>query len=298
MEAYHGRIQTASQPISVVRIGDDGYPPLLREIHDPPETLYVRGDASLLRHPLPISVVGTRRMTPYGAAAVRAIVGPAARSGACIVSGLALGIDAAAHAAALENGGRTIAVLAGGVDAPSVGPRTNAALAERIAVSGGALVSERSPGSHSSKMSFPRRNRIIAGIARGTAVIEAAARSGSLITAYLALEAGRDVFAVPGPITSAASEGSNGLLRRGAIVAASADDVLSYYGTGVPRPAGADRRPGGPERKVLDALEDGPLALDAIIATTGLGPRETLASLTLLALDGLVADRGGIFMKN
>ena len=264
MGAYRDPNRTASNEIATVRIGDDGYPPLLREIHDPPSVLYVRGDPAALLHPLPIAVVGTRKMTAYGAAAVRIVVGPVARAGACVVSGLALGIDAAAHAVALEACGTTVAVLAGGVDRDSVGPRTNAPLAERIIASGGALVSERPPGSSPSKMAFPRRNRIIAGITRGTLVIEAAAKSGSLITAYLALDAGRDVFAVPGPITSAASAGTNGLIRRGAAPATSADDILTAYGL-TPHCAAAVAEPSDERaREVLRTLATGPMTLDEI----------------------------------
>lgn len=298
MDAIRDGKRPETGDIAVIRIGDDRYPPLLREIADPPPALYVRGDVRALTHALPIAVVGTRKMTAYGSAAVRIVAGPAAAAGAAIVSGLALGVDAAAHAATLDAGGVTIAVLAGGVDPASVGPRTNAGLAERIAASGGALVSEHPPGATPSKAAFPRRNRIIAGIARGTLVIEAAAKSGSLITAYLALESGRDVFAVPGPITSAASAGTNGLIRRGAAPATCADDVFAAYGLRVeaaPRRAGPrDAR----ERAVLRALDRGPQTVDAIVHATGLDARDAMAALASLSVAGAIADDGGVFTKN
>ncbi len=298
MDAIRGRKHADNGDIAVIRIGDEGYPPLLREIADPPLALYVRGNAAALTHLLPIAVVGTRKMTSYGSAAVRIVAGPVAGAGAAIVSGLALGVDAAAHAAALDAGGVTVAVLAGGVDAASVGPRTNAGLAERIVASGGALVSERPPGATPSKMAFPRRNRIIAGISRGTVVIEAAARSGSLITAYLALESGRDVFAVPGPITSPASAGTNGLIRRGAVPATCADDVLSAYGIAADAPARQPAPRDERERAVLRALDRGPQTADSAALGAGLDIRETLAALASLVVAGRVADDGGFYMKN
>ncbi|HTK04239.1 MAG TPA: DNA-processing protein DprA [Candidatus Eisenbacteria bacterium] len=282
--------------IIAIRLDDERYPPLLRETHDAPQVLFVRGNAAVLGHPLPLAVVGTRKISPYGAAAVRLIAGPAARAGAAIVSGLALGIDAAAHAAALEAGGATVAVLAGGVDPPSVGPRTNAALAERIVARGGALISERPPGSPPTKIAFPRRNRIIAGMSRGTLVIEAAAKSGSLITAYLALDAGRDVYAVPGPITSPGSAGTNGLIRRGAVPVTCADDLLVPYGLSCA--VSAKARVSGAERAVLDALAGGPRTVDAVVAATSLGIRATLAALTALSVAGLVTDDAGTYSKN
>ena len=217
-------------------------------------------------------------------------------SASAIVSGLALGIDAAGHAAPLDAGGVTIAVLAGGIDPPSVGPRTNAELAERIVARGGALISERPPGSAPCKGAFPRRNRIIAGMSRGTLVIEAAAKSGSLITAYLALEEGRDVYAVPGPITSPGSAGTNALIRRGAVPVTCADDLLVTYGLSTADPA--KKNVSGTERAVLDSLAAGPRSVDAIVAATRLEVRAVLAALTSLTLAGLVANDGGTYSKN
>lgn len=297
MEARSARNQPQRGEITVVLIGDDRYPPLLRAIHDPPEALYVRGDADALRRPS-LAVVGTRKITPYGATAVRMLVPVAARAGATIVSGLALGTDAAAHAACLDHGGTTVAVLAGGVDAPSVGPRTNAALAERIAMTGGALVSEHPPGTHPMTFGFPRRNRIIAGLCGATLVIEAAAKSGALITAYQALDGGRDVLAVPGPITSPASAGTNGLLRRGATPITAPSDLLEALGIEPSLHAVAREMPNGDPGTVLAALEDGPCGTDALAEKSGLAVPQLLVALTALAIDGRVTECAGAWMKN
>lgn len=297
MEARNARNHPQRGEIEVVRIGDDRYPPLLRTIHEPPETLYVRGSADALRR-TSLAVVGTRKITPYGATAVRMLVPAAARAGAVIVSGLALGIDAAAHATCLEHDGHTVAVLAGGVDAPSVGPRTNAALAERIVATGGALVSEHPPGTHPMTFGFPRRNRIIAGLCRATLVVEAAAKSGALITAYQALDEGRDVLAVPGPITSPAAAGANGLLRRGATPITSSADLLEALGI-EPLPRNPTQgAPGGDPGAVLAALGDGPCGTDALAEKSGLSVPRLLVALTSLAIDGRVTERAGSWMKN
>lgn len=298
MEARNARNQAQRGEIEVVRIGDDRYPPLLRTIHDPPAQLYVRGTVEALRQTTSLAVVGARKMTPYGGTAVRMLVPAAARAGAVIVSGLALGVDAAAHAACLDCGGTTVAVLAGGVDAPSVGPRTNAALAERIVATGGALVSEHPPGTHPMTFGFPRRNRIVAGLCTATMVVEAAAKSGALITAYQALDDGRDVLAVPGPITSPASAGANGLLRRGAMpITAPADLLETLDLEPLPRNPGRAAIDGDPGA-VLAALEDGPCDTDALAEKSQLPVPRLLVALTSLAIDGRVTERAGTWMKN
>lgn len=297
MEARSTRSQPQRGEITVVRIDDDRYPPLLRAIHDPPAALYVRGDAGALRRPS-LAVVGTRKITPYGATVVRMLVPAAARAGTTIVSGLALGIDAAAHAACLDHGGATVAVLAGGVDAPSVGPRMNASLAERIVAAGGALVSEHPPGTHAMTFGFPRRNRIIAGLCGATLIIEAAAKSGALITAYQALDGGRDVLAVPGPITSPAAAGTNGLLRRGATPITSTADLLEALGIETVPHATVRETSDGDSGTVLAALDEGPCGTDALAEKSGLPVPRLLVALTSLAIDGRVAERSGAWMKN
>jgi DNA processing protein len=209
--------------VKAVTILDPSYPPRLKTIHDPPAVLFLRGEFPDSARPH-LAVVGSRKATPYGAFATRTLVEPLAAAGAVIVSGLAYGIDALAHAACLEAGGTTLAVLAGGLD--HIYPSQNRALAERILKTGGALLSEFPLGVSSLKQHFPFRNRIIAGLSDGTLVVEAAERSGSLITAQSALEAGRDVYAVPGPIDSPVSAGPNNLLKMGATPATHASDIL------------------------------------------------------------------------
>jgi DNA processing protein len=297
MDALRPKAPRPHGEITVIRHGDDRYPPLLRQIPDPPAALYIRGRAEALTHPCPIAVVGTRKMTAYGATAIRLIVGPSAAGGIAVVSGLALGVDAAAHVAALDAGGVTVAVLAGGTDAASVGPRTNAALAERIVASGGALVSEHPPGTTPAKFSFPKRNRIIAGLSLGTMVIEAATKSGSLITAYAALDDGRDVFAVPGPITSAASAGTNGLLRRGAVPITEAAHLLEFYGL-EKIPVRAGKIVGTRQRTILDCLADAPKSADELAHETHAPMNEIIATTTMLALEGFITEDHGLFIKN
>lgn len=297
MEAGNARVTDYGDAIEVVRIDDDRYPPLLRAIHDPPERLYVRGDVRALSRPS-LAVVGTRKMTPYGSTVVRMLVPPAARAGAVIVSGLALGVDAAAHAACLAADGVTVGVLAGGVDAPSVGPRTNAALGERLVASGGALVSEHPPGTRPATFSFPRRNRIIAGLCGATLVIEAAAKSGALITAYAALDGGREVLAVPGPIISPASAGPNGLIRRGAVPVSSAADLLEALGVDPPPVPERGAVQDDDAAKTLSALDEGPCGIDALAEKTGLPLPKLLVALTGLALDGRASETSGTWMKN
>src|SRR5579883_2252988 len=202
---------------------DAGYPALLKESFDRPPLLYVRGTIDKADD-LALAVVGTRRMSAYGRQATEQIVGDLVRSGITIISGLARGVDATAHTAALRAGGRTLAVLPCGVDI--VYPAAHERLARQI-IDAGALVSEHPPGTRPQKDSFPRRNRIIAGLALGVVVTEAPAGSGALLTAKLAADDNRDVFAVPGSIFSPMSAGTNALIQEGAKLTASAADVLA-----------------------------------------------------------------------
>lgn len=207
---------------------DPLYPTVLHEAKVPPKPLYVRGN-------LPqdwqrsLSVVGARKMTHYGRAATSALVPDLTSAGVIIVSGLALGIDGHAHELALRTG-ITVAVLGSGVDDASIAPQTHVHLAQRILENGGAIISSYAPKTAAYKSHFPERNNIIAGLTRGTIVVEAAHQSGALITAFQALEMNRDVWAVPGPITSAMSVGSNRLLFLGALPALSSKRILKHYG--------------------------------------------------------------------
>ncbi len=275
---------------------DRRYPMLLKEIHDPPVLLFVRGSLDAVCHPLPFAVVGTRMMTRYGEAVIPRIVKPLAGAGLAIVSGLALGVDAAAHEAALGVDGVTVAVLGSGVDDDSIGPKTNLGLARRIVAAGGAVISEFPPGIQATKISFPRRNRVIAGMSRGTLVIEAAAKSGALITANFALDFGRDVFAVPGPITSPASEGANAIIGKGASPVSSADDILTHY-----RLASAIEEiefATETERRVYELICAEPKTVDALAIATALDARRVIAAASALELAGHVKKVGDAFVKN
>jgi DNA processing protein len=205
-------------------LDDQAYPALLKEIHDPPSPLYLRGTLDLQERVV-VAVVGSRRATSYGRQAVERLITPLAEAGVVIVSGLAFGIDGAAHEAALKGGGVTIGVLGTPID--QIYPSSHRSLAERMVAAGGAILSEILPGGEIHRGTFPRRNRIIAGMCQATIVIEAALQSGSLITAGLALAENREVLAVPGPITSPTSIGTNNLLKLGARPITEANDVLA-----------------------------------------------------------------------
>ncbi|HEY8703179.1 MAG TPA: DNA-processing protein DprA, partial [Gaiellaceae bacterium] len=234
------------------------FPPLLRVIHDPPPGLFLRGhaDLELLSRPA-VAIVGARACSGYGASAARTLARDVARAGLVVVSGLARGIDAEAHRGALEAGGHTIAVLGCGIDRDY--PAAHAELARRIAAAG-LIVAEYAPGVEPAPWRFPARNRIVAGLAAATAVVEARERSGALITADLALEEGREVFAVPGEITSALSAGTNALLKLGASPLTCAADLLSCFGLEVAEPPGVE--PSGDAARVLALLSESAIGAD------------------------------------
>ena len=267
---------------------DEDYPSRLRELPDPPPVLYALGVLTACEPPV-VAIVGTRDATPYGERVTRAIASALARAGACVLSGLARGIDAAAHRAALDVGGRTCAVLGTGIDVPY--PAAHQALHEAIARRG-LLLSEHAPGERATAGSFPRRNRIIAALADVTIVVEAGARSGALITAGHALDLGRAVAAVPGPIDAPASAGSNELLRDGAVVIASPDDALALVGLTSAPPHGrhaALQELAADDRAVWDALAHPAPDLDTLSARSRLPARRCLTSVTTLELAGLVS---------
>ena len=276
---------------STVARGAADYPPLLAELHDPPTRLYLRGGpVEILSRPA-VAVVGARSCSAYGAQVARDLARALAAAGAVVVSGMARGIDGEAHRGALAAGGPTVAVLGCGIDCDY--PRAHAVLASRIA-EGGAVVSEYPPGVEPAPWRFPARNRIVAGLAAATVVVEARERSGALITADFALELGREVFAVPGEITSGLSKGTNDLIRQGAIPLLAAQDVLEVLGL---ESAPTAPRPNlSPEAgAVLAVLADGAAALDEISQATGLGAPEVAVALTELELAGLVEGGDGLY---
>lgn len=268
---------------SLTRRGDPLYPESLLELSDPPRELWSLGDWATLAAPV-VAIVGTRRATSYGERVTREIAGALARSGACVVSGMARGIDAAAHRAALEAGGRTVAVLGTGVDL--VYPRGHAALHKTIAERG-LLLSELAPGDPAHGGSFPNRNRIIAALASVTIVIEAGVKSGALITSGCALDLGRVVAAAPGQMDSPQSQGTNQLLRDGAQMLATVADALALAGLTAPLPG--VREPQDPtEARVWRALSTGPLDLDSLCTAAALPAHKCLAAVTALELRGAV----------
>ncbi|GAB4432938.1 MAG: DNA-processing protein DprA [Chloroflexi bacterium OHK40] len=279
--------RVSSAGIQILTLDDPGYPRLLREAPGAPPLLYVRGSLTPADD-WGIAVVGTRTPTPYGQEAARRLASDLARAGATIVSGLALGIDTIAHEAALESGGRTLAVLGSGVDRPY--PGRNRHLAERI-VAQGALISDYPLGTAPAAANFPPRNRIISGLARGTLVVEASERSGALITVAFALEQGREVLAVPGPIFSRQSVGTNRLLRDGAALAGSAEDVLTALEmttATVQREARAELPDDPTEAALLEQLSYAPRHIDELGRAAGLPAPAVAAALAMLELKGVV----------
>jgi DNA processing protein len=276
-----------------VRRGRPGYPPLLAELHDPPSQLHLRGGPSELLARPSVAIVGARSCSSYGAQVARELAQSLAAAGLVIVSGLARGIDAEAHRGALAAGGLTVAVLGCGIDRDY--PRAHAELARRIAESG-LIVSEYPPGVEPSPWRFPARNRIIAGLARATVVVEARERSGALITADFALELGREVFAIPGEITSSLSAGTNDLLRQGATPLLAADDVLTALGV-EPTPQSVPDTLSVEARKLLERLSDGARTLDELVRATEIDAPAVAAALTELELMGLIAVADGVYRR-
>jgi DNA processing protein len=267
----------------LIQPGDDEYPSALDELHDPPPALFCVGDLALLSAPS-AAIVGTRRATHYGERVTRELASSLARGGVVIVSGLARGVDVTAHRATLEAGGRTVAVLGTGVEVAY--PRAHRALQATIAERG-LLVSEEPPGSRAKASSFPKRNRIIAAMTKATIVVEAPHRSGALITAEHATDLHRIVAAVPGPVDSPQSAGSNLLLRDGAHVIASVDDALALLDVVAPRLSVPEPRTPA-ERSVLDALSSGPADIDSLATLSRLPARDCLAAVTTLELRGAI----------
>lgn len=284
--------------VRVVGYGGPGYPPALRQLHDPPPVLFLRGDASILKSSA-VAVVGSRRATVYGRRTAEAVGAALAREGIPVVSGLALGIDAAAHRGALEAGGRAIGVLGSGVDVPH--PPTNSALI-RIVGEEHLLVSEFLPGEPPLPHNFPRRNRILAALAEAVVVVEAAAKSGALITVDHATDLGRDVLAVPGRVDSRTSRGTNALIRDGAQVVVDPFRVVEVLPldrfdraeeeTGPPD--SRDPEPGGDAGRIWRALGERPSSVDDLAAHLKLDPGRLLAVLLEMEVEGWVESRPGM----
>ena len=295
-------LQWAAEPgNALIPLGDPDYPQALLDTTDPPTLLYCKGRRELLNRPM-LAVVGSRNATAQGERDAAAFARALAGAGLCIVSGLALGIDAAAHRGALDTAAGTIAVIGTGAD--RLYPARNAELGREIATHG-AILSEFPLGTPAMAANFPRRNRIIAGLARGTLVVEAAPRSGSLITARLAAEAGREVFAIPGSIHSPQSRGCHQLIRQGAKLVETAADVLEELGVdSAPGRAGAASAAspatplGTQEEQVLTAMGTACCTIDQIAERSGLTAADLLAILLPMELAGQVAQLpGGLYQR-
>ena len=298
----------AKKKMALVLREDAQYPPLLRQIAHPPHLLYVYGETDLTDR-FPVAVVGTRRASAYGLTHTREIAAELAQTGVCVVSGLALGIDAAAHTGALDGGGRTVAVLGSALDKPY--PQENDPLMRRILESGGSVVSEYAPGTPPSRYSFLQRNRIIAGMCLGTLVTEGPRRSGALNTATRTLENGREVFALPGNVDSPGAQLPNMLISEGARLVTGAADILSALviepkdapkdaqAAVAPIEAPAEKKPHIPggldetQRAICAALLAGEADFDALCAVSGLESDELGALLIEMEMDGLVTPLAG-----
>jgi len=279
----------------IISIEEAEYPSLLKEIPNPPALLYLKG-GFIPEDRYAVAIVGTRNPTVYGSTQAEEIAAELARMGFTIVSGFARGIDTAGHRGAVRAGGRTIAVLGSGIDVPY--PSENKHIVEKIARSG-AVISEFPPGTPPDRQNFPRRNRIISGLSLGVLVVEAAKDSGSLITAGLALEQGKEVFSMPGNITSANSKGTNELIKNGAKVVTGADDVLEEL---APVLKGFLKRPkekkvmpelSPEERRIVAVLGPDPRHIDEVARELGIGAADMLTHLLSLELKGVLKQTAG-----
>ncbi|NPV25909.1 MAG: DNA-protecting protein DprA [Firmicutes bacterium] len=288
--------EALTRGFSVLSLADPDYPANLRTIYDPPPVLYVKGQIRP-EDSQALAIVGSRKATPYGKAVAEKLGEELAAAGFCIISGLARGIDTCSHVGALRGSGRTIAVLGSGLDI--VYPRENLRLFEKI-VEHGAVISEFPVGTPPEPVNFPSRNRIISGLARGVIVVEATKNSGALITSDFALEQGRDVFAVPGPITSRYSVGTNRLIKQGAKLIESVEDVLEEYvmptlfsqvdtTTGKEIPVKLTQE----EQELLENISFEPITKEKLIILTGKSSQEVSTRLMFLELKGMVRQLPG-----
>ena len=284
--------------VSILTPADESYPKLLKEIYDPPFILYVRGQLKA-EDAVALAVVGSRRMSSYGYSVIESLVPPLCFAGLTIVSGLAFGVDAAAHKAVVSARGRAIAVLASGVD--RLTPTANAKLGQTIISDGlGAIISEFPLGTDPQPFYFPRRNRIISGLSLGVLVIEAADKSGSLITAHSALEQGRDVFSVPSSIFNSVGIGTNKLIKEGAKMVLSPEDILSELD--IPSLKGTVKASNSyplteEETALFSSIETDELHIDEIVRRSDLPISKVNSVLTLLEIKGMVKNIGNGYYR-
>lgn len=289
------------QGIRALTIDEPDYPRLLKQIYDPPSVLFVRGALATDEPVAGLGVVGTRKISTYGQTVLPPIVTHLARNGVTIISGLALGIDGVAHEAALAAQGRTIAVVGAGVDRDSIYPPHHRGLADRIVAGGGAIVSEYPPGTPPAPHHFPARNRIVSGIAHGVLVCDCPEKSGALITANFAVEHGRELFAIPGPINHVNAAGPNMLIKNGATPVTTPHDVLDALHrvtlTTTPETPmqvlPLPTIPASPiEEKIIAALGSDPQHIDALVQSTSLTSDVIASTLVIMELNGKVRSVG------
>lgn len=277
--------------VKKLTLRSDDFPEILRHIPSPPKVLYVLGDlAPLLERPR-VAIVGSRKISPYGKQVTEQLAGELANAGVVVISGLALGVDAIAHQAAVDAGGQCIAVLPTSVE--DIAPRSNTNLAKTILAKGGAIISEYPADLPPQKVNFIARNRIVSGLSDGVLITEAALKSGTLHTANFALNQGKTVMAVPGNITSMGSQGTNSLIKAGALPITDASDVLSALhidtpGTQKQLPLGANRE----EQLILDLISEGVSDGAIILSKSGLSPSEFNLTLTMLEITGKINSLG------
>ncbi len=282
--------------IQAVTIHDEAYPALLKEIYSPPPLLYYRGELSTPADDYAVAVVGTRKFSPYGRRVTEDLVGQLCLQDIPIVSGLALGIDAIAHQTVLSQHGRTVAVLGSGLNWQNIYPSTNRYLAQKILAEGGLIVSEYPPATLALQGHFPQRNRIIAGLSSAVLVIEAPRQSGALITAKYALEFNRDVLAVPGDIYKATAQGTNNLIKLGAKLVSSPEDVLEILNMQNIKQVVETKEiiPDSNEEKIiLQHLSAEPLHINQLIKLSGLSTSVVNSTLLLMEMKGKVKHLGG-----
>lgn len=290
-------VKLQQEKIDLMTILDDDYPEPLSHIPDPPFLLYIRGSREVLSNTC-FAVVGTRALTDYGKRVTPHISLDIARAGFTIVSGLAMGVDTLAHKSAIDAGVKTIAVLGTGIDDNTIFPVPNMGLANKIIEKGGAIISEYAIGTHGTGFSFPQRNRIVSGLSRGILVVEADEKSGAMITARLAAEQGRDVFAIPGNIFAKTSQGTNSLIKKGAKFVTCADDVLEEYNLESKKVVRQIKPDNEIEEKILAVLSTEPITIDAIIRQTGIETAQINATLTMMELKKQIKNLGGKFVLN
>ncbi len=286
-----------------VTILDENYPQNLKFTKNPPPIIFFRGEFPSSKDDFSITIVGTRKLTFYGAEATKKFSKELVNSGFSVISGLAIGIDTEAHISTLNEGGRTLAVLGGGIDEKSIFPKENLKLAEKIIDSGGAVISEYLPETEIQKFNFPARDRIMAGISKGVLVIECPEKSGALITASVALNEGREVFAVPGDIFKQNSLGTNNLIKSGgAKLVTNVQDILDEFGLKKENAKSfVDAKSNLPKSKaeilILEMLQFSDLHIDEIVRKSELSQAEILQTITMMEITGAIKHIGGMVYR-